>query len=174
MNIKLVEHLRKLNEEDLFPNATPEEVKGREAEVERKKEERQKRKMELYKSINWRELEKVLTERLQTPITIKADLRQNDYVKWENQENLVEHVGIMQNVLEEVKIGSFGSSTLDDLAENNQYWCNINFSYSSFNGSNGLQIGTGWFNFETMTWTFRWQKEEHEEYLAKQGTRGGW
>ena len=42
MDIQLIERLQKINEEDLFPNASSEDIAGRKIEVEKRKAEEQK------------------------------------------------------------------------------------------------------------------------------------
>ena len=111
MDTRLVEHLRSLQEENLFTAPSEEDVNTREAEAERKREERRVKVMEMFNSIRWNELEAWLSTLLKTPITLKVTLTEiykgTKFIKWQSNENLVSQSGVMQAALKDIRVGSF-------------------------------------------------------------------
>ena len=71
-----------------------------------------------------------------------------------NIDNLWNDSGIFQSVIKEVEVGFFNYNY-----EDGKLWATIGLSYGSWSGgSNGMQIGTCWFNPET-GWKFESCKE---------------
>ena len=74
--------------------------------------------------------------------------------------NLFNHSGIFQSVINNVTVDFFNFNYTDE----GNIWATVNLSYESWSGgSNGMQIGTCWFNPET-GWTFESSKERFKKY----------
>lgn len=78
-----------------------------------------------------------------------------------NVDNLWNDSGIFQSVIKEVTVDFFN---FDFKEETGNLWATIYLNYESWKGgSNGMQLGTCWFNPET-GWTFESWKERFNKY----------
>lgn len=78
-----------------------------------------------------------------------------------NGDNLWNDSGIFQGVIKEVEVSFFNFEFIEEIGN---LWATVNLSYESWSGgSNGMKIGTCWFNPET-GWTFESSKERFNKY----------
>lgn len=71
------------------------------------------------------------------------------------------HIGIFQSVIKDAAVDFFN---FDFKEETGNLWATVYLSYESWSGgSNGMQIGTCWFNPET-GWKFESCKERFEKF----------
>ena len=111
---------------------------------------------EILPKIDWKGLESLLSNKLGgISLRLAPSVNRRNYIKWESQE-LIEHVGIMKATFKSVVLGSFGSSTIEDVIKENRYWCTVNFAYTMVDmGSNGSTIGTAVYDLNTKKWEFK-------------------
>lgn len=77
-----------------------------------------------------------------------------------NVDNLWGNSGIFQSVIKIVEVDFFNFNFNE---ETGNLWATVSLSYESWSGgSNGMQIGTCWFNPET-GWTFESSKERSKK-----------
>lgn len=70
------------------------------------------------------------------------------------------HCGIFQSVIKEVTVDLFNFEFIEEIGN---LWATVYLNYESWSGgSNGMQIGTCWFNPET-GWTFESCKERADK-----------
>ena len=107
--------------------------------------------------IDWKELEKLLSTKLEANIEIVPSISKQNYVKWTSQ-SLIEKIGILKMGISFIVINSFNTSSIEEIVKNNRYWCTISFSFNLIaGGSNGISIGSARYDLNKKNWEINWQ-----------------
>ena len=111
-------------------------------------------------NIDFGPLNKKLSDLLGIPINIQADSFDKGkylFASHNKEENLVKHSGIFKSVFNGAILCSYGNSLTKNAEDGTvRWWASWHLSYSHIEGgSNGAELMTSWYNFDTKKWVFR-------------------
>ena len=68
--------------------------------------------------------------------------------------NLADRVGVLDQVMQDVRISNFGGMIEKTISNKTRAWVPLHMAWKSKGGSNGLPWFNAYYTFETSTWEF--------------------